>query len=159
MRKIIFSILIGMFCIQIAVSQNSLKFERALKTDDSRGEIKIGALRSDVEKTLGAPDFSEDLSGVTHLDYYTYEVSVFIDTETKRVISIGVVLSNEAKSANLKTDKGIDRDSTEEDVLRLYGEPKKIKEGANSRTFYYEGIWFVFKNKKLSKFTLFAEKY
>jgi hypothetical protein len=144
-KKVLSAALAVLFCSMIALSQSALKFADTRITDEGWGDVKIGMSLSEAENILGKPDKSSEVATTIFTDYDPYDVTFVGSTETNKITAIYIVFWRASKTARLKTDKDIGINSTEEDVLKSYGEPVKIKETQVSRTLYYKGISFEFR--------------
>lgn len=149
MKKVFVSILFVVFWSGIVLSQDLSELEESLISDGSWGKVKIGSSMPEVEKVLGKPTKLEEVKDTIYADYFIKDILIIFSTETKMVEAIIFSRSSESKNPLFRTDKGISFFSNEEDVLRIYGEPKKINVEKNDRKLYYKGIIFNFRNNQL----------
>jgi ABC-type antimicrobial peptide transport system permease subunit len=136
-------------CAQFAISQNRSKIENVPITDSGWGKVEIGALLIEVEEVLGKLDKYDEVNDLIFVNYQAYDLLIVSFIKTKKIGAIYFSFTPDRKKTVLKTDKGISLHSTEDDVIRSYGKPKKITETQKGRNLYYEGIRFTFRKKNL----------
>lgn len=103
----------------------------------------------EVEDVLGKPKLLEEVRKTVYAEYSFDNVLIIYSIENKIIEAIIFSRSSETKTPVFITDKGISFYSTEEDVLRSYGSPRKVKIEQDNRKIYYEGIIFNFRKNKL----------
>jgi hypothetical protein len=157
MKKTVFSILLGLLCVKFAFSQNTSNPADALITENGWGNIKLGTSSSEIENILGKPDLFGETPSYTSFAYDAYNVVIFVRKATDKVFSIWFTDLDLERVYKFNTDKGINQDSTKEDVLKLYGKPKKIQESPTSSVLIYETIRFRFAGKRIQVISIYVE--
>jgi hypothetical protein len=126
---------------------------------------KIGAPIQDARELFGKPSSQTD----GHIQFADRGVEVAIDKGKVRVLFFHF-RSRDHKTYAGKTDKGIGKDSSMEDVTKQYGKPDRITEsivsefgpqpGAREHYLLYEkqGTAFTFYDKQLADVRVFAKE-
>lgn len=112
------------------------------------GVFKFGIPRKELEKIVGQGEPGSTYDDVYFVEYPHYGVQASFDNKTHNVHVIFLYpgASDEVLRASVRTQKGIDWKSSEEDVLAAYGEPLKdfSDESKSWRRLEYPGIDFKF---------------
>ena len=134
---------------------------------------RIGSSQTEVESSLGKPEFFETSSfppRVSYGSYYKKGVVVVYDPQTKRVITLRFIGDGQLygtgsvifQSFEGKPDKGLAWKSSEAQVVAVYGAPVK-REAYNAYksmveivNLYYPGIHFIFKGGQLFQINIEA---
>lgn len=114
-----------------------------LHPDQGVGPVRFGMSRQEVEKLLGPP--SKEFKWL----YYWYPqrgLTIYFGPEGVKVIicsSSQVTADPEARDFAGKTPEGIGIGSTENDIIRVYGHPKRRKESKGTIDLEYDQLYFT----------------
>ena len=153
MKTAFYSILVGFSCAAFVFSQTRSQFEDSPITDRGWAGIEIGDSLERVGELLGKPTRFGRGGNVIFASYAFENILYCYLAETKRLGAIYFSYSIDRKAGHtislLKTGKGITWTSTQDDVLRLYGSPKKVRVSSPDRVLYYDRMQFRFRHQKL----------
>ena len=165
MKKII--PLLFLCLVSSIFAQNKLNQQNDLITAKGWGKVQLGTKKKEVEKVLGKPEILDPINDVIFAEYPSKGIDVSYLTKSKTVNAI-FFYNNERFSSrkyavfpNSKTDKGVDWNSTEEELIDLYGIPKEDYKGVDSggtwRRIVYEGMDFRFESERMVRIGIFIE--
>ncbi|PVY40932.1 hypothetical protein [Pontibacter virosus] len=124
--------------------------------------INVGDNISNVLKITGKPSKTDE----EYYNFYDKGIEFTVAGNQVRTIFL-YYISNKYQPFNGQTDKGINKESTIEDVLKNYGEPDRIGQSIISSgsafagqedynmNYYSKGITFTFYNKKLADIRIY----
>lgn len=122
------------------------------------GVFKVGTKRSDLEAVIGDGEAGSKYDDVYFVEYPKVGVQVSYKNGTDTVHVIFLYNGPQARYEDfiapvVKTDKGIDWNSTDKDVLKAYGKPSKdfSDDRKTWRRLEYPGIDFLFSSGRLSR--------
>ena len=155
--KIVFSLLLLLFLSVASFAQQT----NEQKTNDvvagkGWGIVSLNAKKKDVEAVLGKGKDRSQYDDVYFIDYP--EKGVQISYANKKDTVVTIYFYNKQKRyenfavPSLKTDKGIDWNSSPDEVIKAYGKPKnnfKGDAGDDWQRIEYDGIDFRFENGKM----------
>jgi hypothetical protein len=120
------------------------------------GEITLDAPRKIVDEELGKQSEARKYGDVYFVDYAAKGIQVSFSSKGNKVQAVYFFnkqrLYRHFASFQGKTSKGINWESSAEEVIKAYGEPVKDYEGDDAgpwRRLVFEGIDFLFENNKL----------
>lgn len=126
---------------------------RAIHIVPGEGPFKFGTARKQLERVVGKGVPDSKFDDVYFVEYPHYGVQASFDNKTNKVHVIFLYpgASDEILRSTVKTHKGIDWKSSEEDVLAAYGKPLKdySDESKSWRRIEYPGIDFMFEGGRL----------
>jgi len=148
-------------------AQTKTPLEPFIVTDAGWGAVVVGAKRKDIEARLGKGEHD----GRRYDDVYFVEYpqrGVQISYNNKNDVAYAIFFYNkqtyygEFVTAPLKTDKGIDWNSSPEDVIKAYGKPPKdfADESGNNRwrRLEYDKIDFLFEGGRMTRISVSPKK-
>jgi hypothetical protein len=164
MTKMLLFASVLLSCSVFVFAQDDTKREEVLITRTGWGEVTLGATLKNVEKVLGKPERFSPVDDVAFADYPQKGLQISYFTKSRTVNAI-FFYNNQAnkkdyKSFAGKTDKGVNWNSSADEVLTVYGKPKDDFKDENSeswRRIVYDGMDFRFENKKLVRISVFLE--
>lgn len=124
--------------------------------------IKVGDNIKDVLKITGKPSKIDE----GYYDFYDKGIEFTLAENQVKTIFL-FYISKKYQPFNGQTDKGINKGSTIEDVLKIYGEPDRIGQSIISSgsafagqedynmNYYSKGITFTFYNKRLADIRIY----
>lgn len=121
---------------------------RAIHIVPGEGPFKFGTPRKQLERVIGKGVPDSNFEDVYFVEYPAYGVQASFDNKTNKVHVIFLYpgASDEILRSTVKTSKGIDWNSSEEDVLAAYGKPLQdySDESKSWRRLEYPGFDFKF---------------
>jgi len=122
-----------------------------------QGVFSVGTKKADLEAVVGEGEAKSKYEDVYFVEYPKAGVQVSYENG-KDTVHVIFVYNNQSRYENfatpvVRTDKGIDWNSTPEDIIKTYGKaPKDFSDNSKSwRRLEYPGIDFLFQGGKLGR--------
>ena len=147
---VLMAIVLTSFWVVFSQSPNTSEW---LMTENGWGDVKIGQSVDQVDEILGKPTRQSPVGDMIFADYAWSSVLFVYVSDTHRLGAIYFDNRTTLKDKNallFRTDAGISWNSTEDDVVRAYGTPLKIKASTNRRRLIYRAMQFLFIKNRLT---------
>jgi len=140
-------------------SQGKIKREpkSGITIAPGQGVFRVGTKRADLEAVIGDGEEGSTYDDVYFVEYPKAGVQVSYENK-KDVVHVIFLYNQQPRYENfitptVNTDKGIDWNSTDEDVVKAYGKPlKDFSDKSKSwRRLEYPGVDFLFQGGKLGR--------
>jgi hypothetical protein len=135
------------------LAQTKTETELPIVAGRGWGDVNVGAKRQSVERVLGTGEGDEGskyLDGVYFREYPQHGIQVSFTHKEDKVVAIFFYNKQHRyenlATASVKTDKGIDRSASPDQVKKAYGKPKENYSGTGWRRMVFEGIDFRWEN-------------